>query len=112
MVSTNVVKDGLEAFWAAIIDLIKMDNDINLNFGFCRIVIEDRNLKIRFRTGFAIEVKGQDFEEKMRRSSSPCSTFWKTSYKQSWNKSSLGQLLKDTKTHKFDMFRRSSVTRK
>mmetsp|Transcript_7091 Transcript_7091/g.8048 ORF Transcript_7091/g.8048 Transcript_7091/m.8048 type:complete len:102 (-) Transcript_7091:97-402(-) len=82
--------------WAAIIDLIKLDHDINLNFGFCRIVIDDRNLKIRFRAGFAEEVKGKDFEVKMKRSVSPCSTFWKTSYKKEWTKSSLGTLLKNS----------------
>ena len=98
MVSKDVVKDGLEAFWAAVIDLIKMDNDIDLNFGFCRIVIADRNLKVRFRSGFATDVKGKDFEDKMKRSTSPCSTFWKTSYKKAWNTSSLGSMLKNTQT--------------
>ena len=93
MVSKDVVKDGLEAFWAAIIDLIKQDVDINLNFGFARIVIDDRNLKVRFRSGFATQIKGHDFEDKMKRSLSPCSTFWKTSYKKEWGKSSLGRLL-------------------
>lgn len=98
MVSKDIVKDGLEAFWAAIIDLIKQDQDINLNFGFARIVIDDRNLKVRFRSGFASEIKGTDFENKMKRSLSPCSTFWRTSYKKEWGKSSLGQMLKNTQT--------------
>jgi hypothetical protein len=93
-VSTEIVKDGLQAIWAAIIDLIKLDNDINLNFGFCRIVVDDRNLKVRFRSGFETEIKGKDFEVKMKRSVSPCSTFWKTSYKKEWTKSNLGSLLK------------------
>lgn len=98
MVSKDIVKDGLQAFWAAVIDLIKQDHDINLNFGFARIVIDDRNLKVRFRSGFASEVKGTDFETKMKRSLSPCSTFWRTSYKKEWGKSGLGQLLKNTQT--------------
>jgi len=94
MVSKDVVKDGLEAFWAAVIDLVKQDVDINLNFGFARVVIDDRNLKVRFRSGFAGEIKGKDFETKMKRSVSPCSTFWKTSYNKSWRSSNLGTLLK------------------
>ena len=98
MVSKDVVKDGLEAIWAAIIDLTKQDVDINLNFGFCRLVIDDRNLKTRFRSGFAGEIKGRDFEDKMKRSMSPCSTFWKTSYKSQWKNSMLGQTLKNTQT--------------
>lgn len=108
MVSKDVVKDGLEAFWAAIIDLIKQDVDINLNFGFARIVIDDRNLKVRFKTGFAASIKGHDFEDKMKRSLSPCSTFWRTSYKKEWGKSSLGTLLKAS--HKFG--RRGSMPRR
>jgi hypothetical protein len=98
MVSKDVVKDGLEAIWAAIIDLIKQDVDINLNFGFCRIVIDDRNLKARFRSGFSGEIKNRDFEDKMKRSMSPCSTFWKTSYKSQWKNSMLGQTLRNTQT--------------
>ena len=93
-VSTEIVKDGLQAIWAAIIDLIKLDNDLNLNFGFCRIVVDDKNLKVRFRTGFSTEVKDKEFQVKMKRSVSPCSTFWKTSYQKEWTKSNLGTLLK------------------
>mmetsp|Transcript_4762 Transcript_4762/g.5478 ORF Transcript_4762/g.5478 Transcript_4762/m.5478 type:complete len:111 (+) Transcript_4762:458-790(+) len=98
MVSKDVVKDGLEAFWAACIDLIKQDVDLNLNFGFCRIVIDDRNLKVRFRAGFGKTIRSSDFQAKMKRSLSPCSTFWKTSYKKEWGKSSLGQMLKTSGT--------------
>ena len=108
MVPTDVIKDGLEAFWAAVIDLTKQDVDINLNFGFARIVIDDRNLKVRFRSGFATSIKSHDFEDKMKRSQSPCSTFWKTSYKKAWGKSALGTMLK-TSTKGFG--RRSSMGR-
>lgn len=98
MVSKDVVKDGLEAIWAAIIDLTKQDIDVNLNFGFCRIVIDDRNLKVRFRSGFSCDIKNSDFETKMKRSLSPCSTFWKSSYKGEWKKSILGQMLAKTQS--------------
>lgn len=108
MVPKDVVKDGLEAIWAAIIHLIRADHDIDLNFQFCRIVIADRNLKVRFRSGFDKQIKAKDFEDKMKRSLSPCSTFWKSSYKKEWNKSSLGQLLKNTQTG----FHRRTATKK
>jgi len=110
MVSKDVVKDGLEAFWACIIDLVKQDIGVNLNFGFCRIVIDNQNLKTRFRAGFSANIKGSDFGDKMKRSMSPCSTFWKTSYKKAWGKSSLGMMLKANTTQK-GFYRRSSMTR-
>lgn len=95
MVSKDVVKDGLEAFWAAVIDLIKLDHDINLNFGFCRIVIDDKNLKVKFGTTFVSSIRGRKFQNKnMKRSLSPCSTFWRTSYNKAWGKSNLGSMLK------------------
>jgi hypothetical protein len=52
------------------------------------------NLKVRFRKGFAGNVKGKDFQTKMKRSVSPCSSFWRTSYNKQWAKSGLGKLLK------------------
>ena len=55
-----------------------------LNFGFCIMTIMDRNLKTRFRSGFDRTVKDKTFEDKMRRSLSPCSSFWKTSYNTKW----------------------------
>lgn len=93
-VQTPVVKDALDAIWAAIIDLIKYGKDIDLNFGFCRINIIDKNLKYRFKAGFEKNVKGNKFEDKMKRSLSPTGSHWRTSYKKEWKKSNLGKLLK------------------
>jgi hypothetical protein len=112
MVSKDVVKDGLEAFWAAVIDLTRQDVDVNLNFGFCRLVIEDRNLKVRFRSGFATDIKGKDFEVKMKRSVSPCSTFWKTSYNKSWRQSNLGKLLKQPESSVSDAMEKKTLALK
>lgn len=98
-----MVEDALKAFIKAFADLVKysktdinytiiiscttkifLDKDMMLNFGFCIMTIMDRNLKTRFRSGFDRTVKDKTFEDKMRRSLSPCSTFWKTSYNTKW----------------------------
>lgn len=90
---TAVVKDGLEAFFHAVIDLMNFGKDIDLNFGFARIHIIDRNLKAGFKKNFKVEVEDKEFEEKMKMSNTSCSSFWKTSYKKEWQKSTLGNLI-------------------
>ncbi len=49
--------------------------------------IVNRNLKTRFKSEFNHVVKDKGFETKMRRSLSPCSSFWKTSYNSKWAES-------------------------
>ena len=94
MVPTNVVRDGLEAIWAAVIDLVEYGHDIDLNFGFARVCIFDKNLKFSFKKGFASGIQQRDFEDKMKMANTSCSSFWKTSYKKEWGRSTLGNLIK------------------
>ncbi len=53
MVDARVVRDGLQAFWRAVLDLVTMGKDIDLNFGFVRIQIIDSNLRVYWKKGFA-----------------------------------------------------------
>ena len=46
--------------------------------------IVSRSLKCRFKGDFDSVVKDKRFENKMCRSLSPCSSFWKTSYNSKW----------------------------
>ena len=91
---TSVIKDGVEAFFHAVVDLINFGRDIDLNFGFARIHIVDRNLKVGFKKNFTTEVEDKQFEEKMKMSNTACSSFWKTSYNKEWGRSTLGNLIK------------------
>ena len=94
MVPTPVVKDGLEAIWSAVIDLIDYGHDVDLNFGFARVCIYDKNLRVSFKKGLSQNIERHDFEDKMKMAQTSCSSFWKTSYKKEWGKSTLGQLIK------------------
>lgn len=44
----DVVVDALNTIFLAIQDLIKLDRDINLAFGFCNVRIQGRNLNVVF----------------------------------------------------------------
>ena len=45
----DVVRDTLDSIFRAIIDLITLqDKDINLAFGFCNVIIRNKNLQVPF----------------------------------------------------------------
>jgi CCDC81 eukaryotic HU domain 2 len=62
LLGKEVVNDALNTIFLAIVDLIKYDRDINLNFGFARVSIVNRGLKVTFNQEFNISVKDKQFE--------------------------------------------------
>lgn len=44
----DVVEDVLRTIFLAIQDLLKYDNNITLQFGFCQITFIDKNMKVTF----------------------------------------------------------------
>lgn len=90
----DVVQDALNTLFLAIQDLIKYDKNIDLAFGFCNVRITNRNLKVVFREDLSKQIGNAKFEETMMRQRSPVSTLWKTSYGDSWARSTLGSLVK------------------
>ena len=55
-VSVDVVKDALNNIWKAVADLIQIGKDLDLNFGFARVGINDRSLKVAFKEGLTCTV--------------------------------------------------------
>jgi hypothetical protein len=90
----DVVTDGLNTLFLAIQDLIKLDKDIDLAFGFCNVRFLSRNLKVVFLKDLSVTIGAAQFEDKMIRQKSPVSTLWRTSYGESWANSTLGSLVK------------------
>ena len=48
MLGKDVVQDALNTIFLAIQDLIKLDKNINLAFGFCNVRFTGRNLTTNF----------------------------------------------------------------
>lgn len=94
MLGTDVVTDALNTIFLAIKDLIKYDKNIDLAFGLANVRINNKSLTTAFRDGLAKEVAAPRFEEQMVRQKSPVSTLWRTSYGDTWAKSTLGSLVK------------------
>lgn len=94
MLGVDVVKDALATLFLAIQDLIKLDKNIDLAFGFCNVRFTGRNMKTVFLSDLNRTVGHAKFEEQMVRQRSPVSTLWTTKYEDKWGKSTLGSLVK------------------
>lgn len=90
----EVIVSALNTIWLAIVDLIKYGRDIDLAFGFANVRITGRNLKTCFLPELSRTIGAAEFEDQMVRQKSPVSTLWKTSYADTFARSTLGTLVK------------------
>jgi hypothetical protein len=58
-----VVNDALNTIFLAIVDLIKYSKDINLNFGFARLTIKNRGLKVTFTQDYQSNCADKQIEQ-------------------------------------------------
>ena len=93
LLSKDVVSGAMSAFIKAIADLVKYGRNVDLNFGFCRMSLFNKNLKVTFRNDFSQEISNKDFETKMARATSPVSQTWKQTYGQTWARSTMSKLV-------------------
>lgn len=94
LMGKDVVQDALDAIFLAVIDLVKFGKNIDLAFGFCNIRIINGNLKIVWCPNFVSSVKSRQFENTMKRSTTPVSSIWKSDYHKSFASTTLGSLIK------------------
>lgn len=75
----DVVRSTLNIIYKAIEDLINIhDKDISLQFGFAVVQMRSKNLRVVFAEFLTKQVSGQQFENTMKRMTSPVSSLWRT----------------------------------
>merc|ERR1719498_46987 len=62
----DVVEDTLRTIFLAIRDLIKLDHNLTLQFGFAQISFVEKNMKVSFAPYLNQELKDKDIETTMR----------------------------------------------
>jgi len=60
------VKSAHEAFVKAIIDLTDLGYDMAIEFGFCKIMIIEKNLSYHYRNDFSTIMNVKSFEMKVK----------------------------------------------
>ncbi len=93
LLGKEVVTDALNTIFLAITDLIKYNKDLSLNFGFARINIVNRGLKVAFSQDYRSTCADKTVENQMKRAITPVSQTWKSSYTKTFAQSTLGTLL-------------------
>ena len=93
LLGADVVTDAMNTLFTAITDLVKYGKDLNLQFGFGTIRVQNKDLRVYFNDNFGNSVHDKMFETQLKRSVTPVSTIWKTSYTNTFAKSTLGTLI-------------------
>jgi hypothetical protein len=94
LLGKDVVADALKTIFLAVQDLVKYNQDVVLQYNFAYQSIIGRSLKTTFAQNFSESIQHKSFENTMRRSTTPVSTIWKTSYTKTFAQSTLGSLIK------------------
>jgi nucleoid DNA-binding protein len=92
--SKEVVTSAHEAFFRAIVDLAQLNHSLNLAFGFCSITITRKDLKYTYKAGIVDQLNVAPFENKMRKSTVPTASIWRSTSNERWQKSGLNTLFK------------------
>jgi nucleoid DNA-binding protein len=90
----EVVSSAIQAFIAAVWDLTQLGHDLAIDFGFCTVKVNDKNLSYTYKQDFVSNVNDTKFEHKIKKSEVPTDGFWKTNAKDKWAKSTLSGLYK------------------
>lgn len=90
----EVVTSAINAFIEAVANLTQLGHSLDINFGFCRVKIVNRNLTYSYVKNFNHELNQTSFESKLKKSEAGTSTFWQNTMQEKWATSNLSQLWK------------------
>lgn len=95
--SEEVTKKCLEALTHAVVDLTRLGKDLRLDFGFCCLKVNNKDLKYHFDDYLTKEVNNPSYEYELRKSDRPTPDFWKSNAANKFKKTELGTMLPDRK---------------
>jgi D-mannonate dehydratase len=88
----ETVSAAIQAFIEAVANLTQLGYNLDINFGFCRVKINNRNLSYTFKQDFSSSLNQTAFESKIKKAEVSTASFWQTSMQQKWTASNLSQL--------------------
>ena len=91
-IGKEAVASAIQAFIEAVSNLTQLGYSLNIDFGFCVIKINNRNLSYTYRQDFSSSLNQTAFESKMKKAEVSTSSFWQTSFQDKWTASNLSQL--------------------
>lgn len=96
----EVVSSAIQAFIEAVSNLTQLGYTLDIDFGFCKVKINNRNLSYNFKQSFGQVLNETSFESKIKKAEAGTATFWQNSMQDKWNASSLSTLFNQPDSEK------------
>jgi len=96
----EVVSSAIQAFIEAVANLTQLGYNLDIDFGFCKIKIVNRNLSYSYKQDFAQTLNQTSFESKIKKAEVSTSSHWEKTTQEKWSSSNLSQLFKQPDSDK------------
>lgn len=96
----EVVTSAISAITEAIANLTQLGYNLEVDFGFAKVKINNKNLSYTFQQDFSSSLNHTGFESKIKKSEASTSSHWEVTQEDKWNKSNLSTLYKQPDSDK------------
>jgi len=96
----EVVTSAIQAFVEAVANLTQLGHNLNIDFGFCRVTITNRNLSYSYKQDFSQTLNQTSFESKIKKAEVSTSSHWTNTMKDKWAQSNMSTLFKQPSPEK------------
>jgi len=108
----EAVTSAIQAFIEAVANLTQLGHNLDIDFGFCRVKINNRNLGYTYKQDFSRVLNETSFESKIKKAEATTASFWQTSPQTKWQTSNLSQLWKQPDAGKVQNFAEKTLALK
>jgi nucleoid DNA-binding protein len=88
----EAVDSAIKAFIEAVSNLTQLGYNLDIDFGFCKVKIVNRNLSYNYKQDFSSTLNQTTFESKIKKAEVSTASFWQTTSQDKWASSNLSQL--------------------
>jgi len=90
----EAVDSAIKAFVEAVSNLTQLGYNLDIDFGFCKVKIVNRNLTYSYKQDFSQTLNDTAFESKIKKAEVSTASFWQNTSQEKWATSNLSQLFK------------------
>lgn len=98
----EAVASAIQAFVEAVGNLAQLGYNLDIDFGFCRVKVNNKSLTYAFKQDFVSSLNLTSFESKIKKSETATSSLWQNSSQEKWASSNLSQLWKQPDADKMN----------
>jgi len=96
----EVVTSAINAFIEAVANLTQLGHNLDIDFGFARVKINNKNLSYTYQQNFSGSLNSTAFESKIKKAEATTSSHWETTHQDKWANSNLSTLYKQPNADK------------